>query len=126
MRIFVVDDNPEALFVIARFLKALDHQVTEFENAQEVILWLKDGKPEMIIADLDMPTMDGYTLVRYVRAQSAFRDIPMICMTGTEASDHEIMAGGFNGVLRKPVTLQEVMDIVDLAGVKPAVAKDPA
>lgn len=113
MRILILDDNPDALVVLQNFLKALGHDVSGYTDATEALLWLGDAKPEMIIADLQMPNMDGFTFVRNVRARPSYAQLPIVCITGTDATNEEIAAGGFAAVLRKPTTLADVMLAID-------------
>lgn len=113
LRILVLDDNPEALSVFEKFLKALDHEVHCFGDGREALLWLNDVKPQLIIADLDMPIMDGFDFLKRVRGYTQFVNVPIIALTGTTASDEEIAAGGFSSILRKPVTLMDIMGAID-------------
>jgi CheY-like chemotaxis protein len=113
MRILILDDNPEALFVLESFLKTLGHKVYAFTDGREALLWLKESQPEVIIADLVMPNMDGFDFLKHVRAQSAYAKVPVICITGTDATDEQINAAGFVSVLRKPVTLHDVMSAIE-------------
>ncbi|MGB9690955.1 MAG: response regulator [Candidatus Sumerlaeaceae bacterium] len=113
MRILLVDDNPDAVRVIENFLKALDHIVFSYTDAREALLWLKDVRPEIIVADLDMPGMNGFEFIRRLRAYSSFSSVPAICVTGTEATDQEIYAAGFAAILRKPVTLADMLEAID-------------
>ncbi|MBX7244051.1 MAG: response regulator [Candidatus Sumerlaeaceae bacterium] len=122
MRILVVDDNPEALFVVERFLKTLGHEVFSYTDGREALLWLKEARPQVIIADLDMPEMDGYAFVKHVRAYNSYAATPIICITGTTATDEQIGSAGFASILRKPVTLSDVMEAIELveSGLKTA------
>ena len=113
MRILVVDDNTDALAVIENFLKALDHQVTSCTSGMEALLWLDDFKPQVIIADLQMPEMDGFEFIRQVRYRSAHASTPVICITGTDLTDEQISAHGFTAILRKPITLSELMTALE-------------
>ena len=115
MRIMLVDDNPDAVRVIENFLKALDHVVFSYTDAREALLWLKDVRPEIIVADLDMPGMDGYEFIKRVHAYSGFGNVPTICVTGIEATDEDIYAAGFTAILRKPVTLADMLDAIETA-----------
>ncbi len=115
MRILLVDDNPDALRVIENFLKALDHTVFAYTDAREALLWLKDVRPEIVVADLDMPGMNGFEFIQRLRAYSAFAKTPVICVTGIDATDEEIYAAGFVTILRKPVTLADMLNAIDTA-----------
>jgi two-component system CheB/CheR fusion protein len=113
MRILVLDDNQEALLVVERFLKTLGHQVFAFTEGMEALLWLKDAAPQVFLVDLDMPGMDGFEFLRRLRAFQTHAATPAVCITGTEATDEDIMSAGFCGVLRKPVTLSDLMTAID-------------
>jgi CheY-like chemotaxis protein len=113
VRILILDDNPDALMVLESFLKTMDHKVSSFTNGTEALLWLIDVKPDVIIADLDMPVMDGFDFIKKVRMYSAFASVPVICITGTEATDEQIGAFGFSAILRKPTTLSDLMNALE-------------
>jgi two-component system CheB/CheR fusion protein len=113
MRILLVDDNPDAVRVIENFLKALDHVVFSYTDAREALLWLKDVRPEVVLADLDMPGMDGYEFIRRLHAYTSFASVPVVCVTGTDATDEQIYAAGFAAVLRKPVTLADMLEMIE-------------
>ncbi|MGI8905449.1 MAG: response regulator [Candidatus Sumerlaeaceae bacterium] len=113
MRILILDDNADALLVLENFLKALGHDVSGYTDGTEALLWLGDVKPEMIIADLEMPNMDGFSFVQNVRARARYSSLPIVCITGTDATDAQIEAGGFAAVLRKPTTLADVMNAIE-------------
>jgi CheY-like chemotaxis protein len=113
LRILVLDDNPEAVQIFDSFLKALDHKVSCYTDPREALLWLTDVKPELLIVDLCMPEMSGYDFLKRVRAYGAYSRTPIVALTGTEASDDEIEAHGFASVLRKPVTLSDIMTAIE-------------
>ena len=115
MRILLVDDNPEALQVIEKFLKTLDHNVFAYTEGLEALLWLKEARPELAIIDLEMPDMDGYQLLKRLRGFQSYAEIPAICITGTDASDETILSAGFHSILRKPTTLAAMMSAIDEA-----------
>jgi two-component system, chemotaxis family, CheB/CheR fusion protein len=113
VRILILDDNQDALLVIESFLKTLGHQVSAYTDGREALLWLPDAKPQIIIADLDMPIMDGFDFLKRVRGFQAYVSTPIVCITGTGLSDAQIAAGGFVATLRKPVTLSDLMMTID-------------
>jgi CheY-like chemotaxis protein len=115
VRVLVVDDNPDALRVVENFLKTVDHVVFSYTDAREALLWLKDVRPEVIVADLDMPGMNGYEFIRRLRAYSSCASVPVVCITGTDAKDEEIYAAGFSHILRKPVTLADMLEALEVA-----------
>lgn len=113
LKILLLDDNEDALKVIETFLTTLGHTVAPFTDGREALLWLHDVKPQLIVADLDMPDINGFDFVKLVRAHSAYTRVPIICITGTAATDEQIAAGGFAATVRKPATLSDLMIAID-------------
>lgn len=113
MRILMVDDNPDALKVLSAFLKSLGHRVEACETGREALLWLDDLKPEIIMTDLEMPEMDGYEFLKAVRMRSQYKNVPVLCVTGLDTPLETIMSHGFQAVLRKPITLADVMNAIE-------------
>lgn len=109
MRIMILDDNADANIVLENFLKTLGHEVHAYTDGREALLWMGDIKPELVIADLDMPVIDGFDFLKRMRLMSASSQTPVVCITGMSVSDAQIAAGGFTSTLRKPVTLADVM-----------------
>ncbi len=115
MRILLVDDNPDALQVIEKFLKTLDHTVFAYTEGMEALLWLKEARPELAIIDLEMPNMDGFQFLKRLRGFQSYSEVPAICITGTDAADESILSAGFHSILRKPTTLAAMMGAIDKA-----------
>lgn len=109
----LVDDNRDALMVLESFLRTLDHKVSAYTDGTEALLWLGDERPHVIICDLDMPNMDGYTFVRNVRGRSSYASMPIICLTGMSDSDEQVLGQGFAAILRKPTTLAELISALE-------------
>ncbi len=109
----MVDDNPDALKVLSAFLKSLGHRVEACETGREALLWLDDLKPELVMTDLEMPEMDGYEVLDQIRLRTQYRSTPVLCVTGMDTPLDTLMARGFQAVLRKPITLADVMNAID-------------
>ncbi len=121
MRIMLVDDNRDALLVLESFLRTLDHRVSAYTDGTEALLWLSDERPQVIICDLDMPNMDGYTFVRNVRGRSSYASMPIICLTGMNDSDEHVLSQGFASILRKPTTLADLIIAIEQVTVEKSV-----
>ena len=59
-RVLIVDDNEEARALLRLYLKRLDVQVSEAEDGLKALDALRDGRPHLILLDLDMPNLDGF------------------------------------------------------------------
>jgi CheY-like chemotaxis protein len=72
-------------------------------------------RPALILMDVQMPMMDGLTAIRELRADSAFKDVPIIALTALAMSgDRErCLAAGATDYMSKPVKLKELAELVE-------------
>ena len=103
-RILIVDPKRTNLAVLARRLGDEGYRISAVESGQAAIAELHRNTVEMILAELYMPEMSGSELVRLVRSESAWRDIPIILITGRSAPGGavEAYAAGADDVVLKP------------------------
>jgi CheY-like chemotaxis protein len=108
--ILVVDDNREARDAVSELLTHCGYTVACAENGQaaldEIQRW--GVPPALILLDLVMPVMDGYTFVRRVREDLSIRNVPIIVTTG----DPLAQPSGADAVLSKPVNLDTLLSIM--------------
>src|ERR1700735_5048673 len=79
--IFVVDDRPINRQFLVTLLGYFDHKVLEAGDGREALETLRCGPVDLVIADVLMPTMDGYEFLRELRADRRFEPIPVIFYT---------------------------------------------
>jgi two-component system cell cycle sensor histidine kinase/response regulator CckA len=104
-RILVVDDNEANRYAICRLLKQAGYDVIEAANGVQALRQLVH-RPDLMIADVHMPEMDGYELSRRVRADPATRTLPILQLSATYTSPDDVIAGlerGADGYLTHPV-----------------------
>lgn len=105
MKILVVDDSSTMRRIIKNTLSKLGYDdLLEAEDGQDALK--KMAGVELLITDWNMPNMDGLTLVKSVRSNPAFKDVPIIMVT-TEAAKTEIIEAvkaGVNNYVVKPFT----------------------
>jgi len=83
MKLLIVDDKPENLYLVESILKANGHETISARNGAEALGFATKEKPDMIIADILMPVMDGYTLCRECKKDIRLQKIPFIFYTAT-------------------------------------------
>ena len=117
---FVVDDEPDAREILERVLRDQGAQVTSFGSAAEVLTALKSAKPTILISDIGMPEMDGYQLMRALRAgESRVGRLPALALTAfARAEDRKrSLLAGYQAHLAKPFDVGELILVVaDLVG----------
>ncbi|MCX7982173.1 MAG: sigma-54 dependent transcriptional regulator [Syntrophales bacterium] len=102
-RILLVDDDPSTRTYIKEVLEEKEYEVTAVKNGMEAIEALGDGDFDLIITDLMMPGMDGFELIRHIRALG--REVVVIIMTAYGSTDRAVEAmhlGAFD-FISKPV-----------------------
>jgi two-component system chemotaxis response regulator CheY len=112
--IMTVDDSVSVRQMVSFTLKEAGYEVVEAEDGKDALEKLKGSTVNMIIADLNMPNMNGIELIKNVRANSAFKFIPIIMLT-TESQDTkkaEGKAAGATGWIVKPFKPDQLMTVV--------------
>jgi len=112
----VVDDDRDARDMVAEILEVAGASVTGVDSASEALDTLPRLRPDVVIADIGMPHMDGYQFVAELRqsADAALREIPVAALTAYARSEDRIKAlrSGFQMHLAKPIDPAELMAAV--------------
>ena len=120
VHVFSVDDEPDARDLLGRVLEGQGAKVTSFSSAEEVLAALKVTKPTALICDIGMAKMDGYQLIRALRAGEDRRErVPALALTAfARAEDRKrSLVAGYQAHLAKPFDVGELILIVaDLVG----------
>ena len=113
VRVLAVDDEPDALRLLTDVLQAAGAHVTTATPAAMALEIIASASPHVMVADIGMPGMDGYELIRRVRASAdpATRDIPAAALTAFARSEDRTKAlqSGFEMHLAKPVDPGELV-----------------
>ena len=120
--VLIVDDEPYIRTFLQRVLTRRGHQVLDAGNGEDALALCRTVHPDILIADLLMPGVDGYELVRRLRSQQDTAGIRVIFFTGLpEASEAQSLAErcGVHLVLLKPASPSAILQAVELALVAP-------
>lgn len=107
--IIIVDDSSTARMFTRRCLEIAGCRGSTFieaENGKEALLNLKDQGADFVVTDLNMPIMDGATLLKWIKASPKLKDIPVVVVTsaGNPAKEQELTDLGAFAVLSKPIS----------------------
>lgn len=89
-RILVADDDHRALDSLVKRLKELDYEVMAFSNGSEAIENSRIFSPDLLILDILMPDVDGYSVVRAIREDKNLENVPVIFITAQDL-EHTFM-----------------------------------
>jgi DNA-binding response OmpR family regulator len=92
-RALIVDDDPELLGILKKYLENHGLETITAANGAEALAAAPSGKPDIIITDVEMPRMDGFTLCRRVKDNKVPAYIPVIMMTGQKVSEADQISG---------------------------------
>ncbi|HOM28117.1 MAG TPA: response regulator [Deltaproteobacteria bacterium] len=127
MRILIVDDQEYSRYLLETILKASGHEVTAAVNGLDALEKMERAGFDLVISDILMPVMDGYTLCRRCRADERFRDILFVFYTGTYTDERDEALAyslGADLFLRKPLSPNEL--VAKLEGLLSAGRSGPA
>jgi PleD family two-component response regulator len=104
-RILIVDDDAALVKTFRVMLTRHGYEVIEASNALPALFRVVDGAPDLIIADINMPNMDGIELIQQFKAHQDTQDIPIVVVTGSDSEETRKAAfdAGCSGYMTKPI-----------------------
>ncbi|MBC8069371.1 MAG: PAS domain S-box protein [Deltaproteobacteria bacterium] len=114
-RVLVVDDNEDALELLVEALRMLGHHAHGASDGEQALAVAAEHPPELALLDLGLPVIDGYQLATRLRALPGQGALPVVAITGYgQATDRErTAAAGFVAHLVKPVSLEQIRQVID-------------
>jgi DNA-binding response OmpR family regulator len=114
-KILVVDDEAHLRRVVSLYLRARNYEVDTAENGLDAIHKIATDRPDVIVADIGMPGMDGFELCSRLRRDAATKTIPFIFLTAKDQDTDRIKARkvGSDDYLTKPCPLEQLAERVD-------------
>lgn len=133
-RVLIVDDKPDNLYYLQALLGGHGYEVVAARHGAEALTKARQDPPDLVVSDLLMPVMDGYTLLRHWKADARLREAPFIVYTATytEPQDEQLALDlGADAFILKPSEPDAFMQRLEevLAGVTeepPSVPRLPA
>ncbi len=104
-RALIVDDDPELLLILKRYLENRGFEAVLAADGEKALAAAAASKPDIIITDVDMPNMDGFTLCRRIKESRTLGETPLIIMSGKKISDGDMVSGysfGADDYVTKP------------------------
>ncbi len=113
-RLLVVDDEPNLLVAVAACLRGEGYEVTTARGGREALVRLAETMPDLIVSDIRMPGMDGYTLARHVRSSARTALVPIVFLTAKDETADRIegFRNGVDAYLTKPFEPDELVAVI--------------
>lgn len=109
--ILVADDSPTIRKFVSISLKVKGFEIIQVSDGMEALEILPTGQVDLVITDLNMPNIDGFELIRTIRSNEDYKEIPIIILSSLSSSE-EIEQGilcGANAYLLKPFDSKRVL-----------------
>jgi DNA-binding response OmpR family regulator len=102
--ILFLEDEQELLFSVGNLLVDQGYNVIKAENAEQALLLMQKNTPDLILADVKLPGMDGFDFIEAVRKQSSFAAVPVVFLTAFNNMDAMVYAKkvGVSEYITKP------------------------
>lgn len=115
LQILLVEDNRVNQLVATGLLKKLGHQIDHAENGVVALEALRAKSYDLVLMDCQMPVMDGYETTRRIRANEAWKGLPIIAVTANvmQGDRDNCLASGMNDYITKPYSRDQLQSIID-------------
>lgn len=116
-----VEDNVDNRVLVRRLLESHSYRVVEAVNAYEAISCLRKFRPDLILMDINIPDVDGYTLTSKLKTVPGVRNIPIIAITANamRGDREKTLHAGCDGYIEKPIDIDNFLNQVNtFLGVK--------
>ena len=113
--ILVVEDDAQILEILCILLREQGYHVVQAREGQTALSLVQNTRPDLIVSDVKMPGMDGFTLCEHVRADPAFAHVPFIFLTARDdkADRRRGMVLGADDYLTKPFEPEDLLLAID-------------
>lgn len=112
--ILVVDDSADNVAMISLDLQQQGYRVVTASNGEDAITVATQMMPNLILMDINLPTLDGLGATRRIRENAGLREVPVIAITafGTEGFQRAAYDAGVSGYLTKPLDLDRMHQLI--------------
>lgn len=103
--ILYIEDNPDNRKLVNRVLQAADFEVVTVNDGIEGFAYLKGNIPDLILMDMQLPEIDGYSMTKQLRQNPTLNHVPIIALTANVLKEDKdrSFAAGCNGFIHKPI-----------------------
>jgi CheY-like chemotaxis protein len=106
--ILIAEDYCANRELIREMLEAGGYCVIQASNGQEAFEKMSSTKPDLVLADIQMPVLDGYGLVHKIRDDSSLCDLQVVALTAyaMDGDREKVLSAGFDGYITKPLDMK--------------------
>ncbi len=108
--VVLVDDSVVIHRLLTTRLRSESIELVCFESGEKALEFAQDHSPALFLLDIEMPGMDGYTMLRRIKDEPSLREVPIIMLSGLSSADDKVVAFdlGANDFITKPFEIAEL------------------
>ena len=114
-KLLIVEDNEMNRTMLVRRLRRLGFEIVEAENGWEAVAAVHRHHPDLVLMDMNLPDLDGWTATRTLKADLSTAATPVIALTAhaMSADREHALAAGCNDYVSKPVDLPRLLAVIE-------------
>jgi two-component system cell cycle response regulator DivK len=108
--ILYIEDNEDNLKLVNRVLQATGFNFHGAADGQAALAFLAEETPDLILMDINLPDIDGYTMTRQLRRRAELAEVPIVALTANvmKADRDKSIAAGCDGFIQKPISVDRL------------------
>ena len=114
IKILIADDVMLNIVLVKKVLSSRPYQIRTASNGQQTLQAIVEEQPDLLLLDLMMPGIDGFEVIKRLRADEATKDLPIIILSALN-SEQDISKGfqlGANDFINKPIIMEKLLSSV--------------
>ena len=110
--ILYIEDNPDNRMLVYRVLKAEGFDIHSVPDGPSGLSFIEDKVPNLILMDINLPEIDGYTLTSLLKGRPELKNVPIIALTANvmKGDREKTIEAGCDGYLQKPINVDRLGD----------------
>jgi two-component system cell cycle response regulator DivK len=114
-RVLIIEDNPANMKLACLLLGSAGHEVLRAMDAETGLTIARNGQPDLILMDIQLPGMDGLTATALLKQDAATAAIPVVALTAMAMKEdkEKTQAAGCDAYIAKPLRYQELYAVID-------------
>lgn len=108
--VLVAEDHEDSRDALCTLLDALGYRVLVAANGGEAVEVARAHRPDLVLMDMMMPGVDGFQATRTLRADEAFRQVPIVAITAMEGAREAVLEAGCSDCVLKPLDIRMFME----------------
>lgn len=113
--ILIVEDNEKNMKLVRDVLQFKGYTTLEAVTGEEGVRLAREGRPDLVLMDIQLPDIDGITALGRIRADPQTRKMPVIAVSASAMPDDQqrIVASGFDAYVTKPINVKNFVETVE-------------